>query len=671
MLFFLKNLTSTLLILLLLIGTMSFGQNQIDSVISLQEVNLKALKIRATNNEIPRGVSKVEVLENQSLTSQISLGEYLGLIPGLFSLNQNNFAQDIRVSIRGFGSRAAFGIRGVKLVVDGIPETTPDGQGQVDNVPLGLLKDIEVLRGPSASLYGNAAGGVLYLTTIDSLENHRARLRFVHGAFGLNSLKATIGLKNDKTSAVLYQNLTNSEGYRQNSGFKQRVFNTKVIHQFSKKSVLRSHLNFTHSPDAEDAGGLTLTEYNENRKQARKRNLQYDTHEKISHFKIGSNWTYDFNNMWSLLSSGYYSFRDFFGKLPFQNGGIVSLDRNYFGLTSQISFQKQNMRMQLGWELHNQNDDRLRYENVEGVQGTKMFDQTEIFASNSLYWAVLWNLNKLKIQGGIGYDRQIIGASSIESNSLHNSLNPNLGIGLKSRNHLIFSHVSKSYQTPTLSELSANLSEEGLNVDLEPSKAWNYEIGWKTQTSNAQFELVFYHITTSNEIVPYEIESYPNRSFYRNSGKTHRTGLELFYNQEFNHIIGSLAYSYSSFTFQNYIVDREDLSGNLLPGLPVQQLNFQLQSHDLGLWKLFLKGSIVSKLFADDSNKVPIRPYQVIDLTSSREFKAFGTVATLMLGIQNLLNKDYSDNIRINAFGGRYYEPAPLRTFYAGFSVDI
>jgi iron complex outermembrane receptor protein len=182
----------SLLICLLTFPNLFFGQGSSQtSTITLDEVALQAPKLKSSRFLIPASVSAIDLIPLQGFQQQLSLQEYLRSVPGLFSLNANNYAQDLRLSIRGFGSRAAFGIRGVKIIVDGIPETTPDGQGQVDNVPLGLLSRLEVLRGPSASLYGNAAGGVLYLNTLDSLDGVSTRFRSTfgknHGTFPLKS----------------------------------------------------------------------------------------------------------------------------------------------------------------------------------------------------------------------------------------------------------------------------------------------------------------------------------------------------------------------------------------------------------------------------------------------------------------------------------------------------
>ena len=191
--------------LFLIVGIIFFyplfikAQSQSDTTtITLQEVALQAPKTETVQNKLPFSLSAKDLTSFQAIYQQLSLQEYLGSVPGLFTQNANNYAQDLRISLRGFGSRAAFGIRGVKIIVDGIPETTPDGQGQLDNIPLGLLKSFEVLRGPSASLYGNASGGVIYLNTLDKLEDKAAQFKVIFGSYGFQSYQLATSLENEK-----------------------------------------------------------------------------------------------------------------------------------------------------------------------------------------------------------------------------------------------------------------------------------------------------------------------------------------------------------------------------------------------------------------------------------------------------------------------------------------
>ena len=201
------------------------------STITLNEVILKSIKTDKSKKIVPLSLSYINLKNQQTFYQKLSLQEYLISVPGLFTQNANNYAQDLRISLRGFGARAAFGIRGIKIIVDGIPETTPDGQGQLDNLPLGILKNFEVLRGPSASLYGNASGGVIYLNTIDSLpDNQDIQFQYRFGDFGFKSYEINTSLKGEKTVAIIHLNRTLTNGFRFNSGFEQNNLNTKVNH---------------------------------------------------------------------------------------------------------------------------------------------------------------------------------------------------------------------------------------------------------------------------------------------------------------------------------------------------------------------------------------------------------------------------------------------------------
>ena len=450
------------------------------TTITLNEIALEAPRLNTSRFLIPSSISSFNLVPLQGFQQQLSLQEYLRAVPGLFSLNANNYAQDLRLSIRGFGSRAAFGIRGVKIIVDGIPETTPDGQGQVDNIPLGLLSRLEVLRGPSASLYGNAAGGVLYLNTLDSLQGEAIKFRATLGSYAYQNYQLTSQLSGEKTTALFYLNRITTDGFRNFSGLEQNILNTKVKHKLSSNSILNFQLNYTNSPKAEDPGGLKLEETETDFRQARQRNLDYNTFEKINHFKIGMGWEKKWKNQWNLDSYAFYSFRDFYGKLPFENGGIIDLFRNYYGLGTRLTYQETNSKFkhswQLGLESNSQQDQRDRFLNLKGIQGDRVFSQLERFGNigASVLDELQWK--NLLLRTALRFDFQTLGASTETENQQYAVLNPSIGLSYSIANkHRLFVNFSTSFETPTLSELSANpTGGEGLNLDLDPSKAINY-----------------------------------------------------------------------------------------------------------------------------------------------------------------------------------------------------
>jgi iron complex outermembrane receptor protein len=648
------------------IGVQAQNQSAL-ATITLSEVALQAPKTETPRNQLPFSLSVQSVDEFQKIYQQLSLQEYLVAVPGLFTQNANNYAQDLRISLRGFGARAAFGIRGIKLIVDGIPETTPDGQGQLDNLPLGLLSSVEVLRGPSASLYGNASGGVLYLNTMDQLENETIQLQSRLGAYGFQSYQLNTSLKGKKTVALLHINRTKTDGFRQNSGFEQTLFNTKIKHRLSSKSTLQLQLNYTDSPRAEDAGGITLEDTEADWSQARQRNVAYDTYESVNQFKSGLRWQQDWGDQWNLDTYGFYTFRDFYGKLPFENGGIIDLTRNYFGFGSRLNYIQDKHRWQIGIETAQQADQRDRYLNLNGAQGSLSFSQLESFGSFGIYILDEVRWEKVLLRTSLRYDDLRLGADSVSENQTYQVLNPSVGLSYEvATQQRLFANFSSSFETPALSELSANPSgAEGLNLELEPARALNYELGWKGLWAKIRMEANVFFIESTNEILPYELEAFPGRAFYRNAGATQRWGVEVFgsYQWEQWELQASMTQAQYRFTENN------TSEGNTLPGIPNSQFFLQLGYTSKQNWQFQLTGEHIGSLYADTANAVQIEAFQKVRLQGGKTIALGNLELNLFAGINNLFDVRYFDNIRLNAFGGRYYEPAPGRNAFFGLSA--
>lgn len=640
------------------------------STITLNEVILKSIKTDKPSKIVPLSLSFSDLNDQQIFYQKLSLQEYLISVPGLFTQNANNYAQDLRISLRGFGSRAAFGIRGIKIVIDGIPETTPDGQGQLDNLPLGMLKNFEVLRGPSASLYGNASGGVIYLNTIDNLpDDQDIQFQYRFGDFGFKSYEVNSSLKGEKTSAIIHLNRTQTNGFRFNSGFEQNLLNTKVNHRFSSKSDLQLQLNYTNSPRAGDAGGITLENTEIDWRQARQRNVDYDTYESVNQFKTGLRWNLEIGGFWDLESYGFYIYRDFFGKLPFENGGIIDLNRNYYGYGTRLNFQKANHKFEVGIENNDQKDQRDRYQNLKGIQGDLTFSQLEKFSSLGIYLLDEINLRGFLIRTNLRFDNLILGASTVEKDQVYRVLNPSIGISYKlSEQQTVYTNLSTSFETPTLSELSANPSGlEGLNLSLKPSRAENYELGWKWNWSKLSLETNFFYILSSNEILPYELEDFPGRAFYENTGETERFGFEFFGSYKSNswEFIASLTEATYQFSGDNMI------SKKYLPGVPGSQIYLQTRYFTNNGWNIQLTGEHVGSFYANNSNTEQIDSFQKFRIQAAKSFTINNIKISLSSGINNVFNVRYFDNIRLNAFGGRFYEPAPGRNVYFGINAGI
>ena len=663
---------------LFLISNYLFAQKSSStSTITLNEISVEALKIETLKKKVPYSLSVLNFQNTQKINQQISLQEYIESVPGLFSLNANNYAQDLRISIRGFGARSAFGIRGIKIIVDGVPETTPDGQGQIDNLPIGLINKIEILRGPSSSLYGNASGGVIYINTIDSISGKSIVARSSYGSYNLKSFQLISSLNNEKTNAIIYLNSTQTNGYRIQSGLKHNIFNFKFSHKFSSKSIIKTQFNYTNSPIAEDAGGLTLEEVESNRKQARQRNIDYNTFEKINQLKIGINWIKKFNEKISLNSYGFFSTRDFYGKLPFEFGGIIHLDRKYYGLGTRLKYskfvKKTSHQLQIGFESAFQNDRRNRFLNLKGIQGTNVFSQEEIFNNYAFYFLDELKSNKWLLRSSIRFDNLSIGTDDTVFNKKYNVFNPSIGLSKEiKKDQYVFVNYSTSFETPTLSELSANpLGNEGLNLELKPSRAFNYEFGWKVSKPKLIMEANTFYIKSSNDILPYELESSPGRSFYNNTGATRRMGFELFTQINWRDFQVQGSFTSARYLFEDNKIANQDFNSNDLPGIPRNQFFINLTYKSKKDWITKITFENTGRFYADNSNSVLINSFQKTRLQIGKSIEVQSNKIDLFLGVNNLLNQEYFDNIRLNAFGSRFYEPAPPRNIFSGLSFSF
>ena len=334
-----------------------------------------------------------------------------------------------------------------------------------------------------------------------------------------------------------------------------------------------------------------------------------------------------------------------------------------------MNFQKSNHTFELGIENNNQKDQRDRYQNLIGNQGDLTFSQLEKFSALGVYLLDELNLGEFLIRTNLRFDNLILGASSVIQDQVYMVLNPSIGISYKlSPNQIMYTNFSTSFETPTLSELSANPSGlEGLNLNLKPSKAENYELGWKGNWSRFTLEANLFYILSSNEILPYELEAFPGRAFYENTGETKRFGFEFFGSYKINswEFIASLTEASYQFSGENII------SKKYLPGVPGSQIYLQVGYFTENNWTIQLTGEHVGSFFANNSNTVQIDSFQKIRVQAAKSFRVNKMKISLSGGINNLLNVRYFDNIRLNAFGGRFYEPAPGRNAYFGINIGI
>ena len=657
----------------------SFSQNQSNDSIQLKEVIVSVAKLKDSLTNTPLSISSKNYSNFQNSTQQFNLSEYIENIPGVFISNDHNYAQDSRISIRGFGSRANFGIRGIKLIVDGVPETTPDGQTQIDNLNLEIIDKIEIIRGIGSSLYGNSSAGIIKIQTIGEIKNNFTKISYSSGSNQKNKKQFLFGLKNKKSSYSFLLSQTKGQGYRDNSDFKNNNLNISLISNINRNSKLRLNFNYVNSPYAIDPGGLIIQEVNENRKQARERNIIYDTQESIDHYKLSFNYEKEINNKLNLSNYFFYSNREFEGKIPVKNGGAINLDRKYWGLGSNISFNNK-IKAQIGFDLGNQKDNRKRFFNNEGEIGELVLNQKEKFLNYGIYLVGSYNIKNITIHSGLRFDNNRISLNDSYLNDGDNSdkidlnsTNPSLGINYKP-NSLIrfFANISSGFETPTLNEYGSSPIGSGFNKSLKSQKSTNYEFGFSKRSLNndLKIDIVYYNTFTKNEVLPYEDPQFPNQVFYNNAGKTKRKGIEFSGHYDLNDFFRiNSSISIGEYLFDEFEKNQENYSGNSIPGIPNNIFIFDVsykRSSNLFINISFKK---IGEMYANNSNSVKIDNYNLVNLKIGQEIYFKKIMIKPFLTINNLFGVNYYDNIRINAFGGRYYEPAPKTTFFGGIKI--
>ena len=647
----------------------------------LDEIVVSATRREASVRDVARSISRIDKQRIQVGTQQIGLDESLAGIPGLYMQNRYNFAQDLRISLRGFGARSSFGIRGIKVLVDGIPETLPDGQAGVDSIDIGSAQSIEVLRGPSSSLYGNASGGVIAITSELGATDPYIEGRIAGGEYGYRQLQFKSAGEWGASDYLFNVSRTELDGYRDHSSARGSVLNSRLGLPIGDSDRLIFSLNLTDQPEADDPGGINAAQAAAEPQSARDRNVQFDSGESLEQQRFGIVYERD-RPSGSLTLRNYYAWREFANKLPFVGGGSVDLDRFFYGVGGQYTFGTESdaLKLTIGLDYDKQDDDRKRFDNNDGVLGAMVFDQNEQVESTGIYLQGVYDFNDdWSLHAGLRYDQIDYDVTDIylvdgdDSGSLEfEETSPSLALNYRTETGVIFASYSFSFETPTTTELANPDASGGFNPALNPQTADNLEIGYKSSVGDLYYELAVFTIDLEDELIPFELAAFPGRTFYANAGSSARDGIEAAVAWRFdNGWSVDASYTWSDFEFDDFVDDNgNDFSGNQLPGLPEHfgYLGFTYAGES-GV-SATLEGIFSGELVANNANTAEVDSYTVANFRLSHEIVSGPWLIRPYFGINNIFDESYNSNIRINAFGGRYFEPAPGRNFYAGFVVN-
>ncbi|WP_071443935.1 TonB-dependent receptor PqqU [Klebsiella pneumoniae] len=654
--------------------------------------------------DTPAAVSVVNGDEMRQAAPRVNLSESLGAVPGLQVQNRQNYAQDLQLSIRGFGSRSTYGVRGLRIYVDGIPATMPDGQGQTSNIDIGSVDTIEVLRGPFSALYGNSSGGLINVTSQTGTQPPTVEASSYYGSFGTwhYGMKAT-GAVGDGSHAgdVDYTVSTNrftTHGYRDHSGARKNLANARLgvrINDVSKLTLLLNSVDIK----ANDAGGLTADEWRDNPRQS-PRGDQYNTRKNTRQTQAGLRYERQLSAQDDLSVMMYAGERETtqFQSIPrapqlkpSHAGGVIDLTRHYQGIDTRLTHRGELLvpvTLTAGLDYENMSERRKGYENFVMVNGAPQYGEQGALRRNerNLMWNVdpylqtQWQLtDKLSLDAGVRYssvwfdsnDYYITPGNGDDSGdaSYHKWLPAgSLKYALIDAWNVYLS-AGRGFETPTINELSYRSdNQSGLNFGLKPSTNDTVEIGSKTRIGNGLFTAALFQTNTDNEIVV--DSSSGGRTSYKNAGKTRRQGMELGLDQQFGESWRlKAAWTWLDATYRTNVCDDASCNGNRIPGIArnMGYASFGYQPEQG--WYAGSDIRYMSDIMANDENTAKAPSWTVVGLTTGYKW-SYGRMDMDLFGrIDNLFDREYVGSVIVNESNGRYYEPAPGRNYGIGLNL--
>jgi iron complex outermembrane receptor protein len=686
------------------------AQQAAPETVTLNPVVVTGAPTATESFDLPYSVDSVDMRANQAGNLGVNASEALAGVPGLVIQNRQNYAQDLQISVRGFGARAAFGVRGVKLIADGIPATNPDGQGQAATFNLDTAERIEVMRGPFATVYGNHAGGVIQLFSRKGEGEPRVRASALGGSWG--TTKFGVGAEGDKDviGFVLDASRFDTDGYRDHSKTRRDQGFAKLTLNPDEDSTLTLVANGLRQPETQDPLGVTWETYERDPQsltidpfdtETPKRSYaaRYNTRKSIHHVQGGATYERRLGEDRLQLSAyagrravtQYQSFSKGFQSSPRHAGGVVDFDRDFHGMglrwISQRTLGSGELTLTAGIDYDHSEDDRRGYENFVGstlgVKGALRRDELDTITSIDPYVQALWKSGPWQWSLGARHsrvsfkveDRYIRANNPDDSGSVRFSkTTPALGVSYAlSPATNLYASVGAGYETPTLNELSYATPTTGFNFGLRPSTSRQAEIGIKTFVSdNARINAALFRIETDDEIVVSASEE--GRTSYQNAGRTLRQGIELAAHAELTRTLTARA----SLTWMQAEYDEAFTSrgttvaaGNRIPGVPriaaFAELAWQATPGVTFAGEVLHRGEVE---VSDLNNDRAAPAYTLFNLRLSAEQRQGPWTFGQLLRLDNVLDRKYVGSVIVGDSNKRYYEPGPERSVYAGVSAS-
>ncbi|MFO1313702.1 MAG: TonB-dependent receptor [Burkholderiales bacterium] len=664
---------------------------------TLDPVAVTATRREERSFDVPASVDVIDGATIRDGQPAINLSEPLVRVPGVFAANRNNYAQDTQISSRGYGSRATFGVRGVRLYQDFIPATMPDGQGQTGSFSLLSAKSIEVLRGPFSTLYGNASGGVISVFTEDPTASPVAEASLSLGSFTTyNAGLKTTGFAGPVGYVAAF-NRFDTDGYREHSAAQREIANAKLTYAPSAGTRITLIGSSQHQPDSQDPLGLTQAQVEADPRQADPVATLFNTRKTVNQVQGGVAVEQDLADNAMLRVTGYGGTRQvgqylaLSGAALTSSGGVVNLDRNYGGFGARFivrgDWAGTPWVFSLGADADGMREGRQGFVNNNGQQGALRRDEDDTVKSVDAYAELEWHpLRWLSLTAGVrtsrvryeSVDHFIVGPNPDDSGSrTYDNTSPIFGVVWHATDALnVYASYGQGFETPTFAELAYRPVGAGLNLALDPATSTSVEVGFKwLPTPRQRVNLAVFAADTEQEIVVDAATG--GRTTYRNASKTKRRGFEAVWDGDLGAgVTAHVNYSYLQATFVDGFVTGLPpvavAAGSRLPGVPPQQAFGTVTWTPGGYYGFSAAAEVqyVGRVYVNDRNTAFAPAYTIGNARVSFVQPVGNVRVSEYLRVNNIANTQYIGSVIVGDTNGRYFEPAPGRNWFAGITLD-
>ena len=637
----------------------------------LPEWTVEAVRGAADAATAPYALAAEAHAPDASPRAALSMERMLRSLPGAWVNDRGHFALGERISVRGMGARAQFGVRGMQVVLDGIPLTMPDGQTVLDVVEPSALRRTELLRSPAALFWGNGSGAVLFLSGDDATEGPRFRAQALAGSFGQRRILAEAHMPFGAHSARFYASHQSQEGYRAWSAGVRRRAGASVRFRAGPASRVRL-LGAFAAQDTEHPGSLTREQFEANPAMARPAFADARAGKESIHAQAGAVFERE-AGFGALRMTAYGVRRALDNPLSF---AYIDLDRTAGGLRAALRRDRGRISWGIGGDGALQRDIRKNFNNERGDPGAEtLLDQAEdVTSAGAFAYGGFQPVRKMQIMGGLRYgtvrfamDDRLLANGDQSGSRLFNAWSPMLGVSWRGAGWLLFANYGTAFETPTTTELVNRPDMTGgFNPSLDPQVTRGVEAGVRGAAGPSLFvDAAIFFLRVDGRLISFENEL--GRDFFRNAGENAHRGVEVALQW-----IPSARWEATLAATASRLAFREaELQGNLLPGVPGRRFFARAQTRQRG-FRVAVEAEAVSEYFTNDANTAVNDGYVVFDASLGHEGFAAGSVRIMpFVEVRNALDARYSGSVSINAFGGRYYEPAPGRAFLAGLQFHI